>query len=91
MTNTVAQQETATKNRSPLNQAAKRPTTRAAIPDQILSVAITIAGKVMTASVTYGTYYRKERSQTLGISFLNTGKGSILMQYTVRHIISSDR
>ena len=50
--NTVAQQDTATKNRSPLNHAARSPTTSAAIPDQILSVAVTIAGKVMTASVT---------------------------------------
>ena len=49
---TVAQQDTATKNRSPLNHAAKSPTTSAAIPDQILSVAVTIAGKVITASVT---------------------------------------
>lgn len=50
--NTVAQQEIATKNRSPLNQAANRPTTRAAPPDQMLSVAVMIAGNVMTASVT---------------------------------------
>ena len=50
--NTVAQQEIATKNRSPLNHAARSPTIRAAMPDQILSVARTIAGKVMTASVT---------------------------------------
>ena len=37
--NTVAQQDTATKNRSPLNHAARSPTTSAAIPDQMLSVA----------------------------------------------------
>ena len=32
-----------------------------------------------------------ERSQRFVISFLNTRKGSILMQYTVRHMIRSER
>lgn len=54
-TNTTAQQIHATLNKLMLNQAATEPQIKANTPDILLCVAFIIAGKVMTASVTYGT------------------------------------
>ena len=53
--NTAAQAAMATVNRSPLIRAAMTATMSAARPDQTEPVAVRIAGKVMTDSVTYGT------------------------------------
>ena len=53
--NTTPQHATAVLNKSAPNQAAKMPTTKAAAPDTGLCVAVTIAGKVITDRVTYGT------------------------------------
>ena len=47
---TTTQPDAATRNRLPLNQATSTPATRAASPDQRLSVAWRMAGKVMAAS-----------------------------------------
>ena len=54
-TSTTAQQPTATWNRFAPSHAAAMPSTSAARPATGELVAFTMDGKVMTASVTYGT------------------------------------
>ena len=53
--NTTAQEHTATPKRLTPKYAKSTPETSANAPDHILFVASKIAGKVITASVTYGT------------------------------------
>ncbi len=53
--NTTAQDDAATANRLPENQATAIPTTSAAIPEIGDCVAKTIAGNVITVRVIYGT------------------------------------
>ena len=55
MTSTVTELETATKKRLFPKYARAIATRNAASADQTLCVASSIAGKVITASVTYGT------------------------------------
>ena len=55
MTKTTVQQITATLNRLAPNQADKIPAPNANVPEICDCVASIIAGKVITASVTYGT------------------------------------
>ncbi len=55
MTKTTVQQITATLNRLAPNHAEKIPATNANVPEICDCVASIIAGKVITASVTYGT------------------------------------
>ena len=52
---TARQQHISTKNRLPLIQDSMMPSTKAMMPYIGLEVASTIAGKVISASVTYGT------------------------------------
>ena len=52
---TIRQQDEATLNKSNPFHATIRPTINAAIPEYTLWVAFMIDGKVITASVTYGT------------------------------------
>lgn len=54
-TNTSKQQITDTLNSPASNQAATRPAAKAIAPAIGLCVALIIAGKVITESVTYGT------------------------------------
>ena len=55
ITNTTEQQDTATHSRFAPSQAATMPIISANTPEIGLCVASMIAGKVMIASVTYGT------------------------------------
>ena len=54
--NTTMQEQTATPKRLTPKYASRTPATRAASPDHMLLVASIIAGNVITARVTYGTY-----------------------------------
>ena len=73
---TVAQQATATFNKLAPCQASATPATNAASPAQTLPQASRMAGKVITARVTYGTYYRNERTYTFLISRRTSVSGS---------------